>query len=459
MDRDEQVTHLVKFVAGALSFSQPPTTDVAATDSRKVESNAGYGARSPGRTEMVVEDPIVTAIGAFVNAGVLAGAATLVWRDGKVVQSAGIGWRDLEAKLPMERDSLFRIASMTKPITSTAALMLLEEGRFTLQEPIARWAPEFSHMRVLRSPGGALDQTDPADRPITFEDLLTHRSGLTYGGLWTGPLARAFAEALGGDIDSQVAPDDWIAGLATLPLIDQPGAALHYGHSTDLLGLLLARIEDAPLGDVLKRRIFDPLGMQDTGFTVPLEKRDRRARMYGFDEAGRLAALLTAPGGSTVPERPEDMTFVSGGQGLWSTAGDYLSFARMFVGGGAVEGVRLLRPETLGLMTGNRLTEIQRARSEVGGLPLFAAGHGFGMGVAVVLEAEKAERTLCAGGVGAVGWPGGFGGYWHADARDNSVLVFLTHNMIEREQFANGIGFGVYGAISQFQTLALALSR
>jgi CubicO group peptidase (beta-lactamase class C family) len=126
------------------------------------------------------EDPIATAIKAIVNAGDLAGAATLVWR-GKVVQTAGVGWRDMEARLPIERDTLFRIASMTKPITSTAALMLLEEGRFQLTDPIATWAPEFSEMRVLRSPSGPLDQTGPAERPITFEDLLTHRSGLTYG--------------------------------------------------------------------------------------------------------------------------------------------------------------------------------------------------------------------------------------------------------------------------------------
>ena len=253
-----------------------------------------------------------------------------------------------------------------------------------------------------------------------------------------------------------MAPDDWIAGLAALPLIDQPGAALHYGHSTDLLGLLIARIEDAPLGDVLERRIFGPLGMKDTGFTVPREKTGRRAGLYGFDEAGRLTARLTCPGGSTLPERPEDMAYVSGGQGLWSTLDDYLAFARMFVGAGAVDGVRLLRPETLALMTTNRLTESQRAKSEVGGMPLFAAGHGFGMGVAVVLEPEKALPTLCGGGVGAVGWPGGFGGWWQADPNDDSVLIFLAHNMVERDQFAQGIGFGVYGAITQFQALASA---
>src|SRR5262245_66061181 len=127
------------------------------------------------------EDSISAAIGAIVNAGELAGAATLVWRAGRVIHAASVGWRDVEAELPIERDTMFRIASMTKPITSASALMLIEDGRFALNDPIARWAPEFSQMRVLRSHNGPLDQTDPAERPITFEDLLTHRSGLTYG--------------------------------------------------------------------------------------------------------------------------------------------------------------------------------------------------------------------------------------------------------------------------------------
>jgi len=220
------------------------------------------------------EEPIAASISKIVNAGGLAGAATLAWRDGKVIQTAAVGSRDIGSRLPIERNTLFRIASMTKPITSTAALMLLEEGRFALTDPITRWAPEFSQMRVLRSRSGPLDQTDPAERPITFEDLLTHRSGLTYGGFNPGPLESALKEVLGGDIDSDVTPDDWIAGLASLPLIDQPGAGFHYGHSTDLLGLIIARIEDAPLGDVLKRQIFDPLGMNDTGFQYIAKMRD-----------------------------------------------------------------------------------------------------------------------------------------------------------------------------------------
>ncbi|HEX5944090.1 MAG TPA: serine hydrolase domain-containing protein [Anaerolineales bacterium] len=403
---------------------------------------------------MNAEDPIATAIGSFVNAGALAGAATLIWRDGKVVQTACVGWRDVDARLPIERDTLFRIASMTKPITSTAALMLFEEGRFALDDPITRWAPEFSQMRVLRSPNGPLAQTDPAERLITFEDLLTHRSGLTYEAFQTGPIATAYEEALGGEMDSYVMPDDWIRGLAAIPLIDQPGARFHYGRSTDLLGLLLARMEDAPLSDVLKRRIFDPLGMQDTGFTVPQEKRDRRAGMYGFDDAGRLTKRLTATGNSTLPERPVDMAYESGGGGLWSTLDDYLAFARVFVGAGAVDGVRLLQPETLALMTSNHLTDRQRASAE-----LLSSGHGFGMGVAVVLVPEKADPILCGGGVGAVGWPGAWGGWWQADPNDSSVMIFLAHNMVNLDQFARGIGFGVFDAIAQFQSLATASPR
>jgi CubicO group peptidase (beta-lactamase class C family) len=353
----------------------------------------------------------------------------------------------------MERNTLFRIASMTKPITSTAALMLLDEGRFELSDPITHWAPEFSQMRVLLSSTATLDQTDPAKRPITFEDLLTHRSGLTYGDWHTGPIAQAHKDALGGSIDSEVFPDDWIARLAALPLIDQPGAAFHYGHSTDLLGLLIARMEDAPLGDVLKRRIFDPLGMNDTGFTVPLEKHPRRAKAYGFDDTGRLCERLTGPGNSFLPERPEGMGFVSGGQGLWSTVDDYLTFARMFLNAGTVNDVQLLRPETCKRMMTNCLSESQRAKA----ISMLGTGHGFGLGVAMVLDPEKAGPQPCGGGMGAVGWPGAFGGWWRADPGNHSVLLFLAHNMVELEQLLDGIGFGVFDAIAQFQSQASIL--
>lgn len=396
------------------------------------------------------EDLIVASVGKFIDAGSLAGAVTLIWQDGKIIQVAGLGWRNIERKLPVERDTLFRIASMTKPITSTLALMLFDEGRFALNDPITRWAPEFSQMRVLRSPGGELNQNDPAVRQITFEDLLTHRSGLTYADFQSGPIAKAYQESLGGDIDSEVHSDDWIARLAALPLIDQPGAAFHYGHSTDLLGLLIARMEDAPLGDVLKRRIFDPLGMKDTGFTVPLEKRERRAAAHGFDQAGRLCVLDKGPANSFLPERPEGMTYMSGGQGLWSTLDDYLAFARMFVNAGVVDNVRLLQPKTFQRMVTNCLSESQRVRAG----SLLNDGHGFGLGVAVVTDSAKAGSMPCGGGVGAVGWPGAFGGWWRADPTNNSVLIFLAHNMCELEQFLSGLGMGVYEASAAFQAQA-----
>jgi CubicO group peptidase (beta-lactamase class C family) len=176
--------------------------------------------------------------------------------------------------------------------------------------------------------------------------------------------------------------------------------------------------------------------------------------MYGFDETGQLTKRLTATGNSTLPERPEAMTYESGGAGLWSTLDDYLAFARIFVGAGAVDGVRMLQPETLARMTSNQLTERQRAGSW-----LLSAGHGFGMGVAVVLEPEKCDVMPCGGGVGSVGWPGAWGSWWQADPNDNSLLIFLAHNMVDLEQLGEGIGFGVFEAISQFQTLASVSPR
>ena len=404
---------------------------------------------------MTIQDTITPALQAYVDKGQLAGATALVWRDGRVAQTACTGWRDLEARAPLHRDSLFRIASMSKPVTSVAALMLVDEGAIALDEPIANHAPEFADMRVLRAPDGPLDETDAAARPITFEDLLTHRSGLTYGGVHAGPITPAYAAALGGDIDSHVAPDDWIAGLAALPLINQPGASFHYSCSTDLLGLLIARIDGAPLGEVLRRRIFDPLGMKDTGFTVPRDQRHRRSAMYGFDENGGLEQRLTAAGEPFLAERPDDMSFESGGQGLWSTLDDYLAFARLFIDGGAVDGVRLLRPETMTRMMTNHLTDDQRARAQMLGMPVFTH-HGFGLGVAVVIDPDQAAAIRCKGGVGTVGWPGAYGGWWQADPTDGSVMVFLAHNLLELERLAMGIGLDVYSAITEVHALGSA---
>lgn len=289
---------------------------------------------------------------------------------------------------------------------------------------------------------------------MTFGDLLTHRSGLTYGDLHRGPLRRAYAETLGATIDNPLTPEDWIARVATLPLIDQPGAGFHYGTSTDVLGFLIARLDGASLGEVLARRVFGPLGMRDTGFVVSPAKRRRRAALCGFDDDGRVTALSAAPGRQALEERPDDMTFESGGQGLWSTLDDYLVFARMLLGDPGIPA--LLRRETRALMTSNQLTPEQRAAARMFGQSIFAAGHGYGMGVAVVLEPEKADPIRCRGGLGTIGWPGAYGGWWQADPNDRSVLIFLSHNMVELSQMARGIGLDVWSAIASFHASATA---
>jgi CubicO group peptidase (beta-lactamase class C family) len=401
---------------------------------------------------MKADNPIEKVLRPAIEARELAGAAALVWRDGTLCHVATVGQRDLVSAAPVERDTIFRIASMTKPITTVCALTLLDEGRFDLDWPITECAPELTHMRVLRDPNGPLDQSDEAMRPITFRDLLTHRSGLTYGDLHRGPIGRAYEAILGPTIDNPLSPDEWIARLATLPLVDHPGAGFHYGHSTDLLGFLVARLERAPLSTVIDERVLTPLGMRDSCFAVPTEKRERSAGLCGFDNEGRLAALTETPGGQARDRRPPDMTFESGGQGLWSTLDDYLAFARMMIG----EGPAILRPETRVLMVSNQLTSEQRATARMFGQSLFAEGHGYGMGVAVVMEPEKADLLRCRGGVGTIGWPGAFGGWWQADPNDGAVLIFLAHNMVGLEQMSRGIGLGVWSTIAAFHAAASA---
>jgi CubicO group peptidase (beta-lactamase class C family) len=399
------------------------------------------------------EKSVENALAPLVADGQLAGAAALVWRDGAVVETATVGRRDLISGAPVERDTLFRIASLTKPVTTVAALSMLDEGRFALDEPIVACAPELARLRVLRDPDGPLDQCDNVARAITFRDLLTHCSGLTYGDFHRGPIGRACGDALGSTIDNPLTPDEWIARLAILPLIDHPGAGFHYGHSTDLLGFLVARLDGAPLSTVLERRVFGPLGMHDTGFTVPAAKRDRRAALCGFDNEGRLTTLTQAPGGQALAERPEDMTFESGGQGLWSTLDDYLALARALIGDNSLA-APLLRRDTLATMTSNQLTPEQREAARMFGQPIFAAGHGYGMGVAVVTDPETADPLRCRGGAGTIGWPGAYGSWWQADPNDRSVLIFLSHNMVELQQMARGIGLGVWDAISRFHRIA-----
>ena len=404
-------------------------------------------------------DTLEATLQGYISRGEVAGLVAVCSRPAQPTRCIALGRRDVQRDLPVTRDTIFRIASLTKPVTSVAALTLLEEGRFDLDDPITAVAPELERMRVLRNPDGPLEDTVPADRAITFRDLLTHRAGFTYAEFQRGPIGAAYSATLGAEIDNALSPDAWIARLATLPLVDQPGAGFHYGVSSDLLGFLIARIERATLEEVMRQRVFEPLGMRDSGFVVPNDKRHRRAALTGFDEAGQLITLDASPGGHALAERPESMTFESGGGGLWSTADDYLTFARLFVGGGAVNDVRILRSASCAMMMSNQLTPAQRSATRMLGRTPFARGHGYGLGVGVVMEPESADVLLCGGGKGSVGWPGAFGGWWQADPNDASVLVFLSHNMVELPQMAQGIGLGVWTAIASFQDLATSAAN
>jgi CubicO group peptidase (beta-lactamase class C family) len=361
------------------------------------------------------------ALQAIVDQGHLSGAVALVWHRGQVVQVDAVGKRDIAGDLPMRRDTLFRIASMTKPVTSAAIMMLVEEGKLKLEDPVSRWIPELGGMQVLKDPTGPLDAVEPALREITIEDLLTHRSGLGYAFSSQGPIAYAHEEALGSPLQSPLTPDDWLARLGELPLNYQPGERHHYSHATDVLGFVLSRIDGLSLGEALQRRIFGPLGMRDTSFWLPAETRGRLARLYEIPRDGGPLEDVSF----VEADRPP--AYQSGGGGLISSADDYLTFARMLLGRGEVDGVRLLKPETVDVMVQNRLTEVQRGQGFLG-MPLWLT-QGFGLGLSMILDPQKHRDVgFGAGGAGAFGWPGAFGTWWQADPANETILIYLIQD-------------------------------
>ena len=393
---------------------------------------------------------IVPTLQPVVDAGDLSGFVTLLFRHGEIAQINTLGQRDIEKKLPMERDTLFRIASMTKPVTSLAALMLMEEGKFKLEDPITKWAPEFKNVRVLKDAEGPLDQTVPAAREITFDDLFTHRSGLAYGFSSMGPIAHEYQRVLGDVLNSQMTPDDWMQRLATLPLLYQPGERFHYSHSTDVLGFIVGRIAGMPFRDFLMKRIFGPLGMVDTDFYVPPEKRKRAAVVYRLNEAKNVLEPLPFKQHDTPP------AYCGGGGGLISTADDYLKFARMMLNKGELDGTRLVSATTVELMCTNRLTPQQRAIPFLGAIPMWD-GMGFGLGVSVI-DAPDKLGFLGMGGVGSFGWPGAFGTWWQADPANDLIMVYLIQNSIPLEpgaiaNLAAGQRTGGRIALPMFQRL------
>lgn len=385
----------------------------------------------------------------FIDNKKLGGMNCLIWKDGQVIFQESRGCRNLETGEAMTMDTLFRIASMTKPITSVLAMRLYEEKKLDLNDSITKWLPQFKKMEVLKPDE---DVCEEAACDITVLDLLTHRAGFTYSDFLTGKRKEDYRMMLGGDIDSDLTIKQWINGLASLPLVNRPGKLFSYGKATDLLGILISTIEGKPLGAVMEEKLFQPLSMRDTFFTVPVEKRGRCAANMGYNQSGKFTNLQTVPGKMALPERPGHFEFESGGSGLWSTINDYLQFAKLFVENGRSNGVQVLKPETVALMSTNQLTSFQREHSMLMGAPMFRNHYGFGLGVAVVLEEPFYGSMPCAGSVGAVGWPGAYGGWWSADPGKKTISIFLTHSMTELEQLAQGIGFELYQAIDVFST-------
>lgn len=377
----------------------------------------------------------------------LGGVNCIVWKDGQVIYQESQGYRNLETYELMTIDTIFRIASMTKPITSVLAMMLYEEKKLNFYDPITKWFPQFRNMKVLKNQPG---EYEDANRLITLLDLLTHRAGFTYSDFQAGKLKDDYIKVLGGDIDSELTNEQWINGLAGLPLVSQPGEIFNYGRSTDLLGILISTIEGKSLGKVMEEKIFNPLAMTDTFFDVPKSKKNRCASNFGYDESGNLINLETVPDEMAFKERPGDLEFESGGQGLWSTINDYLKFAKLFVENGSSNGIQILKQETIELMCSNQLTAFQREHSKLMGTPIFREHYGFGLGLAVVLKESKYGSIPCSGSIGSVGWPGSYGGWWSADPIKKTVSIFLTHNMKDLKQYAQGIGWELYEAIEIF---------
>jgi CubicO group peptidase (beta-lactamase class C family) len=408
-----------------------------------------YGDQGTGGLAAEALAQIPGALQGVVEAGDLSGFVTLVWRKGEIAQVNTLGLRDIAGQVPMTRDTLFRIASMTKPVTSIAAMMLIEEGKLKLDDPVTKWLPELADLQVLKDAQGPIDQTYPSPRDITVEDLMTHRSGLAYGFTSIGPIAHAYEARLGSPLVNKLTPDEWLKQLATLPLSYPPGERFHYSHATEVLGFLAARIEGKPLGELLRERIFAPLGMEDTFFWCPPEKRGRMAKLYRAPPQGGPLEDVSLPQTDAPP------AFEGGGGGLISTADDYLKFARMMLGKGEVDGVRLVKAQTIELMTRNRLTEAQREIPFMG-IP-FWGGQGFGLGVSVITDPAKQE-WMGAGSKGAFGWPGAFGTWWQADPAEDMVLIYLIQNSMPLDpgsaaELATGQRMGGRVALPIFQKL------
>ncbi|MEW9700822.1 serine hydrolase domain-containing protein [Paenibacillus sp. SI8] len=367
---------------------------------------------------------ISTVLEGYVNRGEIAGAVTLIHRHGEEAYADAIGWQDKEIQSPMRRDTLFRIMSMTKPVTAVAALILVEEGKIRLFDPIDAWLPELANRMVLRDPNGPLDDVYPASRSITLHDLLTSRLGIGWGdhqllfplfNLLPAPLAKPMGIEHE-DLDS----DAWLSRLGELPLVYEPGTHFLYHIAHEVLGILIARITGNSLEAFFQERIFRPLGMVDTSLTVPLEKRNRLAVAYAPATEDALV-ILDHP---QTTGWAEDPLFPSGGAGLVSTVDDYQRFGQMLLGMGELDGVRILSRKSVEAMTTDFLTAEQHAQpffdeSDYDG-SLMWTNKGYGYGVSV-----RTKQIGIGPSVGSFFWPGALGSTWIADPKEGLVATLM----------------------------------
>ena len=346
---------------------------------------------------------------ARVDDGSAPGAVALV-AMGDDIEVTVTGSADTEGTAPMARDTLFRIASITKPIVASAVMMLVDDGRLALDDPVDRWLPELASPSVVRTPSSPVDDVVPANRPITVRDLLAFQAGYGFPSDFSLPAIQPlFADLLQGPPQPQsvAPPDEWMATLSRIPLLHQPGDAWLYNTPSDIQGVLIARASGQTLADFLAERIFVPLGMVDTGFHVPPDKLDRFTSYYRVGASGGLD-LVDAPDGQW--SRPP--AFPSGAGGLVSSADDWLAFARMMLGGGG----DLLSEGSIRLMMTDTTTEQQRAASE-----LFLEGQGWGFGGSVDIAPIDSWNT-----VGRYGWIGGTGTAAHLTPSTGLVTILLT---------------------------------
>ncbi|MSO76631.1 MAG: class A beta-lactamase-related serine hydrolase [Alphaproteobacteria bacterium] len=356
---------------------------------------------------------------ALVASGKLAGLVTVVARHGRLVHAECRGKMDLAADKAMRPDTLFRIYSMTKPLTSAAIMMLYEEGRFQIDDPITRFLPAFRDMRVYTGGMRQAYQSEPAARDITFKDLLTHTSGLTYGFMESTPVDGMYRANNLDFSNAELPLAEMMERLAALPLLCQPGAEWNYSVSTDVLGALVEVISGMPFDRFLQERIIGPLGMTDTGFHVAEGQGHRLAANYMVGEGGKLAVIDDPKTSRYLKPR----TLFSGGGGLVSSARDYLRFADMLRLKGEVDGVRLLGRKTVEYMTRNHLPGDMADM----GQPRFSessyAGVGFGLGFSVTLDPAKAGVI---GSPGEYAWGGAASTAFWVDPVEDMIVILLT---------------------------------